>query len=220
VGYVDGEFVFIHGYGSGIGGEPYDATKPQGQVYGPLGQSYPFWCCHPFRRKVTLLFYMERRARMFKRQSGSYGQRLRVVTLKLAEQWAKDVEENERLRRDNPNYDEVRYARPRGKRKRKEMIPSNYQSRCVWLKEAGKDFPTFLQRITDDYFVGYEGAEHWDIGQITWRSNVGRENKTLVREILMTVNKIGQKRFSEPPAPAVQYVETPSEPMLEDLEIF
>ena len=148
MGYVDGEFVFIPGFGSGIGGEPYDSTTPQGQVYGPAGyQSYPFWCRHPFIRKVTLLFYMERRGRMFKRQSGSYDRRLQVVTLKFAEQWAKDFEKNERLRRDNPNYDKPRYRRPRGKRKKKEAIASNYQSRRVWL-EVTKDFPTFLERIT------------------------------------------------------------------------
>jgi hypothetical protein len=196
MGYKDGEFVFVHGYGSGIFGEPYDNKTPQGQVYGVVGsRAIPFWCRDPERRALTLLRYMERRAGLFKQQTGSYDERLFLVTLRLAEIWAKRFEANER-RRNDPTFNRTRYVK-RGKRKKKVPIASVFQSYSEWLRVT-KEFPEFLKIIVDAYFPTNDEELHWDIGQIAYNSGGGSENKSLVRGILMKVNEVGQAIFPEP----------------------
>ena len=194
--YIDGEFVFVPGYGSGLGGLPYDSKSPQGQVYGLLGyKSVPFWCRNPESRKLTLLRYMERRVGISKEQTGSYEERFLVVSRKLAEIRARKFEANQK-RRNDPAFTKVRYVK-RGKRKKKVPLVSVYDSYSAWL-EVTKEFPTFLEKIVNDYFPTTDEAIHWDIGQIAYHSGGGSENKSLVREILIRVDKIGQALFPEP----------------------
>jgi hypothetical protein len=194
--YINGEFVFISGFGRGIFGQPYDSLTPQGQVYGPAGtNAVPFWCRDPERRALALLHYMERRARIFKQQTDSYDERFFTVTLKLAEIWAKRFEANER-RRNDPKFTRTRRVK-KGKRKRKVPISSVYHSYSEWLRVT-KEFPEFLKRIVDDYFPMADDSTHWDVGQIAFNSGGGSENKSLVRRILRKVDQIGRTLFPEP----------------------
>ncbi len=178
MGYRDGEFVFIHGFGSGPFGLPYDSSKPQGQVYGPAGcKPVPFWCRDLERRELTLLHYMEWKARVAKEQSSSYEGRLFVVTLKLAEVWVRGFQANEK-RRNVRAFNRIRYVK-KGKRKRKVPILSVYTSCSAWLR-ATEDFPAFLKKIVDDYFPSDDNGFHWDLGQIAHNKCGGSENKSRV----------------------------------------
>ena len=173
-----GDFVFEHGYGRGIVGTPYDANIPQGQIYGVAGsKSLPFWCKHDSHRRVTLLVYMERRAfQSLRQQPGSYEERLERVTARLSERHAGKVTQNEKRKRTDPK----RYWRHKP------------------LLEATKDFHAWVTKVIDDYFPTSDEAPHWDVGQCTYRCGVGMDNKILIRQLLLNVNRIGNELFPEP----------------------
>jgi hypothetical protein len=216
MGYIDGEFVFIPGFGRGIFGQPYDNKTPQGQVYGVAGtNAVPFWCRDPERRALTLLHYMERRARIFKPRFDSYQDRLFFVTLKLAEIWAKKFEANERRRNDS-KFNVIRRVK-KGKRKRKVPISSLYHSYGEWLGVT-KEFPEFLKKIVDDYFPMDDESLHWDVGQIAFNSGGGLENKSHVRRILKKVDQIGRRVFPEPEPAETEHAQLPDVPFSDELD--
>jgi hypothetical protein len=151
---------------------------------------------------------MERRAKIFKPLTSSYEDRYQQATAMLAQQWETKRKHNEG-RRNDPKANRTRYTK-RGRRKRKEARVPVFYSYGEWLKVI-KDFPKFLNSIVDDYFPMDDDSLHWDVGQIAFNSGGGLENKSLVRDILMRVDKIGKALFPEPPAQEVVQAPSPTD---------
>jgi hypothetical protein len=181
----DDDFVpFKKLYGKGIGGTPYDASRPM-REYSP-----PFWAVHKFARRMTVLLFLERRAfQSLKPRTGSYKERRKAVKLKLAERWKRKWARNEaRCPRHGKGKDYWDY--------------SNTQDRLLETKH----FARWLEKVLEDYYpsdpdIGFA----WDCGQTAYRNGMF-ENKILIRQLLKKINEIGTKEFRGPqPGPDRRY---------------